>query len=98
MINDDNGSLSIESIFDTLLRMGLVMQMTVLTVTIMLTIVVVFLINVALGAWFKLAGFSTGPAAIFGYMVGQGESSAGTDARIVNGTQKAFLGWLKWNP
>ncbi len=95
-MDEDAGSLSVESVFDTLLRMGLVMQMTVLTVTIMLTILFVFLLNVGIGAIITKVGFTgvTGLAAATGITA----ANDALEPQIVNATQNAILGWLKWNP
>ncbi len=93
---DDAGSVSIESVFDTLLRMGLVMQMTVLVVTIMLTLVIVFLLNVLLGKVLIFAKVDAAPAVLIGYLLGQ--TGLIPDQKIVNATQNVIMGFLKWNP
>ncbi len=93
---NDKGSLSVESVFDTLLRMGLVMQMAVLTVTIMLTLVIVFLLNVGFGIIIGKAGLA-GPVG-FASALGLFVTSDSTQQAVVNATQQAIQGWLKWNP
>lgn len=95
MISDE-GSITIESVFDSLLRLGLVMQMVVLTVSIMFTILLAFLINIGYGAVLsKLAvvypGLGTaGIANVF--------LSGKYEAEMVNATQGWIQDSMKWKP
>jgi hypothetical protein len=104
MISDE-GSITIETVFDSLLRLGLVMQLVVLTVSIMITILIGFLLNIGYGAVLSKGLGLLGPG------VGGGAGnvltttaaanaliSGSNDAQMANATQAWVQGAMKWNP
>ncbi len=95
MINDE-GSITIETVFDSLLRLGLVMQMVVLTVSIMITILISFLINIGYGAVLSklaLASPLIGTTAIANALI-----SGKYEAEMTNATQSWIQDAMKWKP
>jgi hypothetical protein len=95
MINNE-GSISIESVFDSLLRLGLVMQLVVLTVSITLTILISFLINIGYGAVLSKAALvypAIGIPAVANALL-----SGKQEAEMTNATQGWLQDAMKWKP
>ncbi|WAM22533.1 MAG: hypothetical protein OI715_00130 (plasmid) [Candidatus Methanoperedens sp.] len=93
MIND-KGSITIEAVFDSLLRLGLVMQLVVLTVSIMITILISFLINIGFGAVITAVFGPLGTTAVVASALIGGTN----DAQMTNATQDWVQGAMKWKP
>lgn len=95
MISDE-GSITIETVFDSLLRLGLVMQLVVLTVSIMITILISFLINIGYGAVLSklvVASPVIGTAAVANVLI-----SGKYEAQMANATQDWVQDAMKWKP
>jgi hypothetical protein len=104
MISDE-GSITIETVFDSLLRLGLVMQLVVLTVSIMLTILISFLINIGFGAVLSKGlgllgpGVGGGAGKVLTTTAAASALISGTnDAQMTNATQDWIQGAMKWKP
>ncbi len=93
----EKGSISLETVFDSLLRMGLVMQLVVLTVSIMITILLYFIYNIGFGAVLTKIGLAAGPRAMAAAFLG--ESALVNETKMVNETQNWIQNdVMKWKP
>jgi hypothetical protein len=94
---EEKGSISLETVFDSLLRMGLVMQLIVLTISIMLTILLYFIYNIGFGAVLSKIGLAAGPHAMAAAFFG--EAALVNDKQLVNATQDWIQNdVMKWKP
>ncbi len=94
---EEKGSVSLETVFDSILRMGLAMQMVVLTVSIMITILLFFVYNIGFGAVLSKIGSAAGPRAMAAAFLG--ESALVNETKIVNATQNWIQNdVMKWKP
>ncbi|CAG1004749.1 hypothetical protein METP3_03645 [Methanosarcinales archaeon] len=94
---EEKGSISLETVFDSLLRMGLVMQLVVLTVSIMITILLYFIYSIGFGAVLSKIGLAVGPRSMAAAFFG--ESALVNETRIVNETQNWIQNdVMKWKP
>lgn len=94
---EEKGSISLETVFDSLLRMGLVMQLVVLTVSIMITILLYFIYNIGFGAVLGKVGLAYGVRPMAAAFLG--ESSLVNETQMVNETQNWIQNdVMKWKP